>query len=171
MAQNTLEPCGLRQAEGEKLRLRKCLGSIANGGEIAQSLIEVAVIFPVLLLLVIGAAEFGRVSYAAIEATDAARAGCQYGSQNHIVAADAVGMQSAALAGGSDLSMLSATASHFCACSDGSGSTCASTDCTGKRMFEYVQVNTSATVNPLFHYPGSQRTFTVTGQSILRVAD
>lgn len=124
---------------------------------------------PVLLLLLVGAVEFGHLAYSDIEIVDAARAGVQYGAQNHIVASDATGMQNTAVSAGSNVSGLSATATHYCSCANGGSSSCASTDCSGSRILEYVQVNTTATVNPLFYYSGSPRTFTLTGQAIMRV--
>jgi hypothetical protein len=44
-------------------------------GNAGQSLIEVALSVPIFVLLLVGAAEFGTVLYAAIEVSDAARAG------------------------------------------------------------------------------------------------
>jgi Flp pilus assembly protein TadG len=134
-----------------------------------QSLVEVAILFPVLILLLIGAVEFGRLTYAGMAVTNAAHAGVQYGAQNHITALDNAGMQQAATTDGKKVSGISASGSHFCACSNGAASTCLPTDCSGARIIEYVRVNTSATVNPLFHYPGSPATFNLTGQATMRV--
>ena len=46
------------------------------------SIVELAVALPVIVLLVIGAADFARVFYMAIELQNAARAGAQYGAAN-----------------------------------------------------------------------------------------
>ncbi len=43
------------------------------------SLIELGIITPLLLLLALGAIDFGRAYYLSIEVTNAARAGVQYG--------------------------------------------------------------------------------------------
>ena len=141
-----------------------------------QSLVEVAVVFPILSLLVLGATEFGRLSFAGIEVTNAARAAVQYGAQNHVTASDTTGMQNAAVNDAKNVSGLSATATQVCYCASDLTTTvaCQLTSCQGSvpassRLLLFVQVNTSATVNPLFHYPGSPQSFRMTGQAVMRV--
>ena len=145
---------------GGRSRLRKDSG---------QALVEVALTLPLFILLLTGAVEFGRLAYAAMEVNNAARAGVQYGAQSHITASDNTGMKQAAINDAPNVLDLVPTATHYCTCSDGSASTCLATDCSGTRMLEYVQVNTSAIVNPLFHYPGLPQTVTLRGQAIMRV--
>ncbi|MGH9615291.1 MAG: TadE/TadG family type IV pilus assembly protein [Acidobacteriaceae bacterium] len=137
--------------------------------EIGQALVELALTMPLLVLLLLGAAELGRLAYAAIETSNAARAGVQYGAQNHVTASDFAGMQIAATNDAQNVSGLTATAIHFCGCSDGTPSTCSTGDCEGSRMLEYVQVNTSTTFDPLVYCPALPKTFTVNGQAIMRV--
>ncbi|MGC1782882.1 MAG: TadE/TadG family type IV pilus assembly protein [Acidobacteriaceae bacterium] len=137
--------------------------------ESGQALVELAFTLPLLALLLLGAGEFARLAYAAIETSNAARAGVQYGAQNHVTASDFAGMQIAATDDGTDVPQIVATATHFCGCANGTVSTCASGDCTGSRIIEYVQVNTTATVDPLIHVPGLPTTFTLNGQAIMRV--
>ena len=51
--------------------------------EVGGSLVETALTAPLLLtLLIFGSVEFARVAYAAIEVTNAARAGVSYGAQS-----------------------------------------------------------------------------------------
>lgn len=47
-----------------------------------SSLMELALVLPVLMITMICAAELGRVAYASIEVSNAARAGVAYGAQN-----------------------------------------------------------------------------------------
>jgi Flp pilus assembly protein TadG len=151
-------------------RVAACLP--ATQKERGQSLVELALIFPVFMLLVVGAAEFGRLAYAAIEVSNAARAGASYGSQNHITASDFPNIELAATTDAFNISGVTATAANSCACSSGGTITCSTalTSCPSPdRIIEYVQVNTSGTVDPLFHYPGLPTTFTLTGQAIMRV--
>ncbi len=135
-----------------------------------QALVELALVMPIFVLLLIGAAEFARLAYASIEVSNAARAGIQYGAQNRITAMDISGMAQAAANDGSNITSLQATASNFCVCSNGTSITCANAaaNCTA-RILEYVQVNTSAVVNPLFYCPGLPKTFTLQGQATMRV--
>src|ERR1700742_683559 len=66
-------------------------------GDTGQGLLELALTLPLLMLILLGAAEFARFAWAAIETANAARAGVQYGAQTQITASDNVGMQTAAL--------------------------------------------------------------------------
>jgi Flp pilus assembly protein TadG len=140
-----------------------------SGGESGQALIEVALALPMLLALLLGAAEFARVAYASIEVTNAASAGVQYAAQNHTTALDTAGAQLAASNDASDVTSMTATLTHSCVCSDGTGSTCVSTDCSSSRIIESVQVITNAKVSPLLHYPGLPASVNLTGNATMRV--
>jgi Flp pilus assembly protein TadG len=141
------------------------------GDEHGSSLVELALVFPIFILLLAGAAEFGRLAYDAIEVSNAAYAGAIYGAQSHATAVDTTNIELAATNDAADVTGVSATAVTFCTCSSGTTITCSNTaSCNSPdRVLEFVQVNTIATVNPLFHYPGIATTFTLHGQSILRV--
>jgi hypothetical protein len=154
--------CGERRGKASAPR-------ISTRSDAGQALLELALTLPLLALLLLGAGEFGRLAYAAIETSNAARAGVQYGAQNHVTASDYAGMQLASLDDGPNVPGLAATATHFCSCADGAASTCSSGDCTGSRIIEYVQVNTTATVDPLIHVPGLPATYTLNGQAVMRV--
>ncbi len=135
-----------------------------------QSLVELALLLPVFAALVIGSAEFARVAYAAIEVANAARAGVQYGAQNHGTAADTAGIQAAAAGDAANVTSLQATATTYCVCTNGVSITCsnAATACTA-RIVEYVQVNTSLAFNPLIHLKGLPSTYTLAGKAVMRV--
>lgn len=140
--------------------------------ESGQALIELALVLPIFVLLLLGAAEFARLAYASIEVSNAARAGIQYGAQNHSTAVDLIGMTQAAINDGSNIKTLQAIATNFCICSDGTSITCAnaSMNCPA-RILDYVQVNTSVVVDPFFHCPGLPKTFTLQGQAAMRVEE
>ncbi len=135
------------------------------------ALIELALLIPMFTVILLGAAEFGRLAYADIEVSNAARAGVAYGSQNHATASDTAGMQTAATQDAPDVTSIAATASTFCNCSDGTSITCANpTKCVSPaRVIQYVQVNTSGTVDTAFHYLAFPTSFTLKGQAIMRV--
>ena len=147
------------------------LQHMAKRDDSGQAFIELALSLSILIVLLTGAAEYGRLAYASIEVTNAARAGVAYGAQNHITASDNTGMQNAATNDGSNIAGLSATATHFCNCSNSLGtvSSCAPTACSGARIIEFVQVNTTAAFDPLFYVPGLPRTYNLTGQAVMRV--
>ncbi len=155
-------------------RIREQLGGVlarcaATRGDSGQALVEAALGMTVCVTLLLGAAELGRVSYAAIEVANAAHAGVAYGCLSHTDAADNTGMQLAATQEAPDVSGISATASHFCKCSDGTASTCAVADCSLSRIIEYVQVTTTASYDPKIYVPGMPHSYTVTGNAIMRV--
>jgi Flp pilus assembly protein TadG len=142
----------------------------AWGGEEGNALIEVAVGVTICITLLIGAAQCGHLAYDAIEVTNAAHTGAEYGAQSRTYAADTSNITAAAVQDASNVPGLTATATYFCSCSDGSTSTCAPTDCSASRIITYVRVNTSATVDPQVYLPGLPRTYTLTGKAVMRVA-
>jgi Flp pilus assembly protein TadG len=139
------------------------------------ALIEAAFAMPVLVLLLVGAAEFGRLAYFAIEVSSAAYAGATYASQNHSTAVSTTNISSAATQDAANVPGLSATSSVACYCNNGTTNptiTCSSaaTDCVSpSRISEYVQVNTSASVSPIFNYPAISNTWTLHGSATMRV--
>lgn len=141
-----------------------------------QSLLEMALVLPMLFVLLVGGAEFGRLAYGAIEAANAARAGVAYGAQGSTTAADITGMETAATNDGRDITTwatmgLSATASESCICSDGTSITCSSTTAciAPAHVIQNVQVNTTATVDPLFRLPGLPTSYTLHAHATMRV--
>jgi Flp pilus assembly protein TadG len=134
-----------------------------------QALVEVALTAPLLILLLLGAAELGQVAFAAIEVANAASAGVQYGAQTTITASDTTGIATAASDDASNLTGLTSTSSFTCICSNGSASTCLPTDCSTSNIEEILTVKTQASVTPLIHLPGLPRPFTVRGQAVQKV--
>ena len=135
-----------------------------------QASVELALSLPLLLMMFLVVVETGRAFYIAISVANAARAGVQYGSQNLTTAADTAGMQTAATNDAPNIAGIIAIATHFCVCSDGTASTCASTDCAGSHRLLYTQVNTSAPYSPLINFMGILPTMTVPGVAVMRVA-
>ena len=135
-----------------------------------QALAEVAVIVPLLVLLLIGLIEVGRYANFSILVRNAARAGVQYGAQNLVTAADNTAMQNAATADAQNIAGLTATATHFCKCSDGSASTCLPADCASSHRLVYVQVDTTGTFSSLLNFGGIVPTLTVAGRAVMRAA-
>jgi Flp pilus assembly protein TadG len=139
-----------------------------------QALVETALTLPLLVLILIGAAEFARIAYAAIEVSNAARAGAAYGASSIAAAADSSGIQTAAALDAGDLtSTLTTTATTSGICSSGNSctganSTCSNTDCStpGDHIETVVTVKTSVTFDPLIHLPGIPTTFTLKGQAV-----
>ena len=170
MRQKT-ESCGklisTNHTERRGSRLREFVWADAG-----QGLAEIALMIPMLLILVLGIIELGRLAYFSIEVANAASAGARYGAQSLVTAFDLAGMRTAAISDAQDLTALTVpTATYYCSCASGAGSSCAPTDCPAPdHRLVYVQVNTRGTLNTLFNYPGIGASFTVNRQAVLRVA-
>lgn len=143
-----------------------------------QALVELALVVPLLTLILVGAAEVGRIAYAAIEVNNAARAGVAYASQSHTAASDTPNITLAATNEAPDVSGMTVTAANACSCATvpaGGGVsytpiTCSTalTSCTSPgRIMETVQVNTTATIDTAFHFPGIPNSLTLRGQAIM----
>jgi Flp pilus assembly protein TadG len=147
-------------------------GSRRRFGQCGQSVAEIALLAPVLLLMLVGTIEIGRFAYYAIEATGAARAGAQYGMQSLIDSKDLAGIQIAAANDAPELSGLSVTAQNLCACSNNPSRYlgCPARHCGTGHAVVFLEVNATAQVPSLFHYPGLPATFTANGKAIMRVA-
>jgi Flp pilus assembly protein TadG len=137
-----------------------------------QAFVELALILPLFIVLLVGAAELGRLAYASIEVANAARAGVAYAAQSHITASDTVGIQSAATQDAPDVLGLTAAVIISCSCTDGTMITCSNgaTRCASPaRILEYVQVNTASSVDTVFHLPAVPASVTLRGQAMMRV--
>jgi Flp pilus assembly protein TadG len=122
-----------------------------------QSLVELALMLPVLVLFLLVALDFARMFNMSMAVTDAARAGAQWGAQNRASAANTLGIEQAACnsmvdypcAPGTDT-----TATSFCQCAGSSGTI----SCTSPGACSYVQnfvtVTASRTFSTVIPYPG-----------------
>jgi Flp pilus assembly protein TadG len=145
--------------------------SLLGRSERGSSLVELALMLPVLGLLLFGAIDFARGYYLSIEVTNAARAGAQFGVSNASVA----GMQNAATSdaadvAGSDVAGITATAVYGCECPDGTGQIPGCADSPGcANAVNYVQVTTNATYTPLIPWPGVPSSIPLQGQATMRI--
>jgi Flp pilus assembly protein TadG len=148
--------------------IRKVFRPGALAGESGQSLVETAFILPLMVTMLIGAADLAQVAYTSIAVANAAKAGAQYGCQSGYTAIDGTGIITAAAAEAPNVT-LTTTSSSTCICSDGSSSTCANTDCPNSHIEQTLTVSTSTTVTPLIHLPVLPSTYTVKGKAVERV--
>jgi len=116
-----------------------------------QSIVEVALYMPALLLVLMGTIDLGRLAQFDARLASSARAGVQYGAQNLVTAADSSGMQTAALNDVGDDPSMSANASNYCTCADGTATSCSGDACPGNYRLLYVKVTTTGTFVPLFN--------------------
>jgi Flp pilus assembly protein TadG len=143
---------------------------IGFGRRRGQAAVELAFSVPLLIVLLLVVVEAGRICLVAVALSGAARAGVQYGAQDLTTVSDVTGMQNAAKADAPNLTGMTAIATYYCQCSDGSTSACLATDCAASHRLMYVKVNTSGTYTPIINWPGVPATTTLTSQAIMRVA-
>jgi len=136
--------------------------------ESGTSLIEFALILPVLVFLLLGLIEVGRYAYYAILAANAARAGVQYGAQDVRTAEDTSGMRSAASQDAMSLASLTANAQYLCSQNGSPPAPCAS-GVPGSGNVYYVKVQVTGTFSSLLSYPGIPTHIPVSGSAIMRV--
>ena len=150
------------------------LPSAGARNEDGQALVELALTLPILFILILGVAEFGRLAYGAIEVNNAARAGVAYGAQTLVTAIDTAGIVAAAKNDSPDIVTISVpTTTQSCTCSDGTVVSCttAAASCLSPaHILVFLQVNTTYTMDPSFHVPGLPTTYVLKGQAIMQVA-
>ena len=137
--------------------------------EAGTSLVETGFFLPLLLLLLMGVADFGRAYYLAIEVAGAAHAGAVYGAQN---ITDTTGMQNAAKLNSPDASGLVATGTWGCECSDGTASSasCNITPTCSVNVVYYAKVIATVTYHPIMPWKGINSSMVLTGSTTMRSA-
>jgi Flp pilus assembly protein TadG len=162
---NTMSPDGMRQ-------VRQRFGHPTREG--GQSLVELALVIPLLLLLLVGIIEIGRFAYYSILVSNVARAGAQYGAQSLAAAADTVGITQAARNDGQGIpaGTLNITPVQQCGCSATTLGSCGAPAVCIKpqHALVYVQVTAAGSFQSLFKYPGLPATLNVTSVEEMRVA-
>ena len=135
-----------------------------------QSYVELAFALPVLAIVLVIAADFGRLFYTYLEVINAARAGAQYGANSVITAADSAGMVTAAKQDGVNIASLTVTASQ-CTCGTPTPSipACSSNYCTNDPQGNYVIVNAQAPFSTITRYPGVPSSVTLKSQAVMQV--
>jgi Flp pilus assembly protein TadG len=138
--------------------------------DLGASVLETALMLPLLLTLLIGAVDYGRGYYAAIEVASAAESGALYGSLNPT---DTSGMVSMAKLNAKDISGMNATAIYGCECSDGSSFilNCSINLTCSTNVVKYVEVTTAANYVPILPYPGIGSSLALKNKVRLRAAN
>jgi Flp pilus assembly protein TadG len=147
--------------------------------ESGQSLVEIALLTPLLLLLLVGLIEVGRFAFLSIIVANAARTGAAFGSQGLVQSVDTTDIQAAAdndfQNNGQNVNKLTVSSSTSCGCD--SAGTVTSHSCNGNgagscatgHWVVMVSVTASGTFNSLFGYPGLPGSISVSRTSTMRV--
>ena len=134
--------------------------------------VELALIIPVLVLIMIGLLDMGRIFYGAITVVSAARAGVAYGSMSAIHADDTAAMITSATNDAVDVNGLLFTARKRCECPD---ETPPDVDCAtvnvcmdGTNVRIYVETTVTGTFTTTLPYPGIPSTINMTRTAQMR---
>jgi len=153
------------------LRSTKALVKRLARSERGVSLVEFAIVLPLMIFMLMGLIEFGRYAFYSILAANAARAGVQYGAQSTGNMVDTTGITNAALADGQNLPSWNVTVKQLCSVGGAAPATCATSNGSTPptNTIYYVQVQVSGTYNSLLRYPGLPASVSVSGSSLMRV--
>jgi len=140
--------------------------------------VELAIAVPLLMLMMVVAADFARLFYHSITVDNAAEAGSFYGSQNGVLSADYSGITQVSKDDAADLEGVRVTPDRYCDCPDKGTKECfADENCTGfyggTGLYglprAYVHVTVQQTFEPLLPWPGIPNPVAVTERVYMRV--
>ncbi len=134
-----------------------------------SSLVELALVTPLLLSILLGAVDIGRWYFMSIEVAGAADAGALYGTRNYT---DAAGIQAVVLADAPDATNLVAGAAYGCECADGTSSSAScnsAPSCSSNNLVYWVNVTATATFSPVIRWPGVLSTITIQNTARMRI--
>jgi Flp pilus assembly protein TadG len=138
-------------------------------GRAGSAVIELALSVTLLLSVLTGIIELGRVFYVAAEVANGARAGVQWAAINPGHPNNLTAMQTAATNDAVNIGSLTATASEFCQCDNGAAVSCTTGTCSSGAVRTYVQVVASTPFSTLGNYHWIPRPITVSAKAVLRV--
>jgi Flp pilus assembly protein TadG len=158
---------------------------VGNSGAAA---VELSFMMPVLVLLGLGAADYGALMGSAASLQSATRSVAEYARNSPACAAGGLadndcitGINSlvtrltsnnTAIASATFTpSTVQANAANYCTCTDGSPVSCSSTSCAlpDPRVLQYIQIVANQTYTPLVSYAGFFSSFPATGQTTIRI--
>lgn len=139
-------------------------------GQRGSAIVELAIAIPVLILLVIGVADFGRMFLTGITVANAARATAEYAtltvenSAKDSSVLNQIGRDDAADIGG-----VLVTSERFCRCPNGTTPACDGTcDAPYSAPEIFVKAKAQKTVNLILRYPGIAGTVTFRDSATFR---
>jgi Flp pilus assembly protein TadG len=134
-----------------------------------NTILETALVIPVLVLMLIVVVDMGRAFTMAIANKSAAHAGAIYGSLHP---SDTAGMIAAAKLDAADWAVVIPIATFGCQCSDGTSAvaSCTAVPTCSYNSVYYVQVSTTAVYVPLLPYTGFTSSLTLKSTARLRAS-
>jgi len=130
--------------------------------------LELVLVLPVLALLALGVAEFGRVYLSTITVANAATAGAEYASLNSGI--DDAAIIQAVRDDAGDATLAVTPINRVCRCPGSEGAVACTGTCVGYGVPQYfVEVTASKSISLMIHYPGIPSTISVSRMSAFRV--
>jgi len=132
--------------------------------------VEFALVIPFLMLLVMGAYDFGRGFTEKLRLNSAARAGAQYALSNYNMVEDENGVRQSARDDAEDVDeVLQVDPNYICRCLDDVVLDCGE-PCTGGEVpMRYIEVDVSGPFEFMFDYPMTTGSMTLQGHAELRL--
>jgi Flp pilus assembly protein TadG len=134
-----------------------------------NSMIEAGLALPLVFLLLIGVADFGRVFYTAVKVTNAAYAGALAGSRVVANATNTALIRNAALNDAPEVTGMGVTSERTCRCANGEAVACSGSCASGGNVRTYLAVTTQKTFRTLAPYPKVPREVPITATTVVRV--
>jgi len=140
------------------------------------SLVEFALILPIMMAILFGMVDVGRWIFLDIEVTSAAHAGAQFGSQSQGNANNSAGIAAAARNdapdfSGNSLQVTSSVANCWCPATPGTSFSCptygGTNSCAPASPIVLLQVNTQGTYTPWISFPPFTGSFTIKGSAVI----
>ena len=143
---------------------------VHRGVRLGAAALELAIALPVLVLLAVGVADFGRMFYTGIAVANAARAAAEYGSHAVANSTDTSLINQAGRNDAADAGSVTVTSERFCRCPDGTAPDCGTGTCTAPYDQPEVFVTARAvkTIALIIRYPGLPQTLTFRDSATFR---
>ena len=138
---------------------------------------ELGIAVPLLMLMMVGAADFARLFFHVVTLDNASLTGAFYGAQNTVLSADYDGMVLAAKNDARDLTGVSATPDRYCDCPNKTAKNCFTDTCTGfyggTGLYglprAYTELAVHQTFSPLLPWPGIPNPVVINERTYMRV--
>ncbi len=130
--------------------------------------VELALILPLLILLVLGTTDLGRLFYDAVGVANAARAGLSYGALDESKSKDTSTITQVASNDVLLIDGVTINVSRICECADTSVVDCETGTCDEGSPRLYVRVQAEKTFNTVLSYPGIPNSVPITRNADMR---
>ena len=131
---------------------------------------EFALTAPLLMLIMVGAIDFGRSFYHSVTISNAAGTAAFYGAQSLMKSGHGTEMSTLAQNDANDIGTVTTTATRVCQCPNGTAVDCITGTCTGYGAPRvYVRCQVSRSFDTMINLPGVPDLFTIRRQVWMRV--